>query len=68
MEIGGINPYLAKGGGEVAALNELPLKSGTVLWDETLSSFHLDRKKVEPQINVYPLRAAERTSLTFKSL
>ncbi len=62
--VGGINNYLDNGGGEVAALNELTLKDGSVLWDETLLSFTSVGKKVEPQINVYSRKKIqELTSL-----
>lgn len=51
--VGGINNYLEKANGEVVALNKLTLKDGSVLWDESLSSFTADQEKVEPQINMY---------------
>jgi len=63
--IGGINHYLAKGGSEVAALNELTLKDGTVLWDETLSSFTVDGQKVEPQINMYSRKNTRTNEFTY---
>ncbi|GAA3411638.1 VanZ family protein [Paenibacillus hodogayensis] len=63
--VGGINDYLEKGGGEVVALNELALKDGSVLWDETLLSFTSTRKKVEPQINVYSRKNTRTNEFTY---
>ncbi|WP_233167330.1 VanZ family protein [Paenibacillus roseus] len=63
--VGGINNYLEKGGGEVVALNELTLKNGPVLWDETLLSFTSVRKKVEPQINVYSRKNTRTNEFTY---
>ncbi|MFF2889288.1 VanZ family protein [Paenibacillus sp. NPDC057967] len=62
---GGINHYLEKGGGEVVALNQLALKDGAVLWDETLSSFTSVQKKVEPQINVYSRNNTRTNEFTY---
>ncbi|RXZ77507.1 VanZ family protein [Paenibacillaceae bacterium] len=63
--VGGINNYLEKGGGEVVALNELTLKDGSVLWDETLLSFTSVGKKVEPQINVYSRKNTRTNEFTY---
>ncbi|MEK8128846.1 VanZ family protein [Paenibacillus filicis] len=63
--VGGINNYLEKGGGEVLALNELALKDGSVLWDETLLSFTSVGKKVEPQINVYSRKNTRANEFTY---
>ncbi|WP_081667007.1 VanZ family protein [Paenibacillus pinihumi] len=63
--VGGINNYLDNGGGEVAALNELTLKDGSVLWDETLLSFTSVGKKVEPQINVYSRKNTRTNEFTY---
>lgn len=51
--VGGINHYLDQGGGEAVALNELPLKDGSVQWDENLTGFTAAQTKIEPQINLY---------------
>lgn len=63
--IGGINNYLEKGGGETAALNELILKDGSVQWDESLSSFTVDRKEVTPQINLYSRNNTKNNEFTY---
>lgn len=63
--VGGINNYLEKGGGDVVALNELTLKDGSILWDETLLSFTAVRKKVEPQINMYSRKNTRTNELTY---
>lgn len=63
--IGGINNYLEKGGGETLALNELILKDGSVQWDESLSSFTVDRKEVKPQINLYSRNNAKNNEFTY---
>jgi len=63
--IGGINQYLEKGGGEVAALNELTLTDGTVLWDDPLSTFTADGQKVEPHINMYSRKNTRTNEFTY---
>ncbi|NEW09172.1 VanZ family protein [Paenibacillus sp. SYP-B3998] len=63
--VGGINNYLEKGGGEVVALNELTLKDGSVLWDESISSFTAVEKKVEPQINMYSRKNTRTNEFTY---
>ncbi|WP_081415773.1 VanZ family protein [Peribacillus kribbensis] len=63
--IGGINNYLEKGGGETLALNELILKDGSVQWDESLSSFKVDRKEVKPQINLYSRNNTKNNEFTY---
>lgn len=63
--VGGINNYLETGSGEVVALNELTLKDGSVLWDETLSSFTAVRKKVEPRINMYSRKNTRTNEFTY---
>ncbi|WP_379135198.1 VanZ family protein [Paenibacillus sp. sgz500958] len=51
--VGGINHYLEQGGGDIVVLNELPLKEGSVLWDNNLTGFTAAETKVQPQINLY---------------
>lgn len=63
--VGGINNYLEKGGGQVVALNEIALKDGTVMWDETLLSFTADRQKVEPHINMYSRKNTRTNEFTY---
>ena len=63
--IGGINNYLEKGGGETVALNELILKDGSVHWDESLSSFTVERKEVTPQINLYSRNNTKNNEFTY---
>lgn len=63
--IGGLNNYLKKGGGETVALNELILKDGVLQWDESLSSFTVDRKEVTPQINLYSRSNTKNNEFTY---
>ncbi|WP_084146648.1 VanZ family protein [Paenibacillus wynnii] len=63
--VGGVNNYLENGGGEFVALNELALKDGSVLWDESLSSFTVDREKIEPQKNVYSRKNTRTNEFMF---
>lgn len=51
--VGGVNHYLDQGGGEIVAVHALPLKDGSVLWDEKLTGFTAAQTKVDPQINLY---------------
>jgi len=64
--IGGINQYLSKGGGEVAALNDLTLTGGTVLWDDSLSSFTVNGQKIEPQTNLYSRKNTRTNEFTYR--
>ncbi|WP_234405544.1 VanZ family protein [Paenibacillus sp. IHBB 10380] len=63
--VGGINNYLEKGGDEVVALNELTLKDGSVLWDESISSFTAVETKFEPQINMYSRENTRTNEFTY---
>lgn len=63
--VAGINNYLEEGGGEVVGLNELTLKEGSVLWDETLLSFTSVEKKVEPQTNLYSRKNIRTNEFTY---
>ncbi|MFJ7744653.1 VanZ family protein [Peribacillus sp. NPDC097295] len=63
--IGGINNYLEEGEGETVSLNELILKDGSVQWDESLSSFTVNRKEVTPQINLYSRNNTKNNTFTY---
>ncbi|MGG6309284.1 VanZ family protein [Paenibacillus macerans] len=63
--VGGINHYLEQGSGETVALNELALKDGAVLWDESLSGFTAAQTKVEPQINLYSRKNTKNNAFSY---
>jgi len=63
--VGGINTYLEKASGEAIAVRELPSKDGSVLWDESLSSFTAAREKVDPQINMYSRKNTRTNEFTY---
>ncbi|MFS0876072.1 VanZ family protein [Solibacillus isronensis] len=50
--VGGINQYLEKGQGETVALHDLIVESGSIQWDENLSTFTVGQNEVTPQINL----------------
>lgn len=62
---GGINNYLDQGGGESVALNEFPLKDGSLLWDENLAGFTAAQTKVKPQLNLYSRKNAKRNMVSY---
>ncbi|WP_441911190.1 VanZ family protein [Paenibacillus sp. MCAF9] len=63
--IGGINNYLDKASSEVIALDKLPLKAGTVLWDKSLSSFPAAQENVEPKLNMYSRNNTRTNEFTY---
>lgn len=63
--IGGTNYYLDKAEGKVIALNELPLKEGSVVWDDNLSGFEVAHVKVGPRMNMYSSQNARTNEFTY---
>ncbi|WP_405152651.1 VanZ family protein [Paenibacillus sp. FSL K6-0108] len=63
--VGGINYYLNQAGGEIVALNKLPVKDGTVLWDEELTRFSAGQTEVEPLINLYSTKNAKLNTFSY---
>lgn len=70
VTIQGVNHLFAQAtkieAGKEIGLHELPLKSGSVAWETSLTGFEAGRKEVEPQMNVLSRNNSGNCTFTYQ--